>query len=168
MMLADERAALDYLETRREVDAKRIGCFGFSMGSTKSWWLAALDSRVQAVVGACGLTTYAALIAAGALNRHGIYFYVPGILRLAETYDIVALIAPRPFLSLSGEEDGASPLEGVREVHRKAGRVYGTLGARRNLAARYFPAAHEFTDAMLRESLAWFQRHLRPTPFVSP
>lgn len=168
MMLADERAALDYLEMRREVDPHRIGCFGFSMGSTKAWWLAALDARIRAVVGACGLTTYRALIEAGALNRHGIYFYVPRILQLAEVYDIVSLIAPRPFLSLSGEEDGASPLEGVREVHRKSGQIYKLLGERRNLSARFFPAAHEFTDAMLQETLSWFERHLRPLPFVAP
>lgn len=168
MMLADELAALDYLESRREVDPRRVGCFGFSMGSTKAWWLAALDSRISAVVGACGLTSYRALIEAGALNRHGIYFYVPRILQVAEAYDIVSLIAPRPFLSLSGEEDGASPLEGVREVHRKAGRVYKLFGERRNLSARFFPAAHEFTDAMLQDTLGWFQRHLRPSPFVSP
>jgi dienelactone hydrolase len=168
MMLADELAALDYLESRREVDPRRIGCFGFSMGSTKSWWLAALDARIQAVVGACGLTTYRALIDAGALNRHGIYFYVPRILQVAEVYDIVSLIAPRPFLSLSGEEDGASPLDGVREVHRRAASIYQALGKRRNLASRFFPAAHEFTDRMLQETLAWFQRHLKPTPFLSP
>ena len=168
MMLADEFAALDYLQARREVDPSRIGCFGFSMGSTKSWWLAALDSRIQVVVGACGLTTYRALIEAGALNRHGIYFYVPRILRVAEVHDIVSLVAPRPFLSLSGEEDGASPLEGVREIHRKAGRVYGLLGARRRLASRLYPAAHEFTDAMLRDTLEWLVRYLRPVPFLAP
>jgi len=168
MMLADEMAALDFLQARREVDPRRIGCFGFSMGSTKSWWLAALDRRVRVAVGACGLTTYRALIEAGALNRHGIYFYVPGILRTAEVCDIVSLIAPRPFLSLSGEEDGASPLRGVREVHRGAGRIYRLVGARRQLARRIYPAAHEFTDAMLQDSLDWFQRHLRPAPFVAP
>ena len=168
MMLADELAALDYLESRKEVDRRRIGCFGFSMGSTKAWWLAALDARIAAAVGACGLTTYRALIDAGALNRHGIYFYVPRILQVAEVYDIVSLIAPRPFLSLSGEEDGASPAEGVREVHRRAGRIYDGMGKRKNLASRFFPAAHEFTDAMLQETLVWFQRHLQPSPFLSP
>jgi len=168
MMLADEFAALDYLETRREVDPRRIGCFGFSMGSTKSWWLAALDFRIVAAVGACGLTTYRALMEAGALNRHGIYFYVPRILKVAEVDDIVSLVAPRPFLSLSGEEDGASPLEGVLQVHRKAAPIYRLLGARRNLVRRFYPAAHEFTDAMLQDTLDWYERHLRPVPFVAP
>ena len=168
MMLADERAALDYLGMRREVDRRRIGCFGFSMGSTKAWWLAALDRRVRTAVSACGLTTYRALIDAGALNRHGIYYYVPGILRVAEAGEIVSLIAPRPFLSLNGEEDGASPLEGLYRVHRDAGKIYRLLGARRHLARRTYPAGHEFTDAMLRDTLRWFERRLRPEAFVAP
>jgi dienelactone hydrolase len=168
MMLADEMAALDYLESRREVDSPRIGCFGFSMGSTKSWWLAALDPRVRVVVGACGLTTCRALIEAQALNRHGIYYYVPGILRVADAGEIVSLIAPRPFLSLSGEEDEGSPLPGVHRVHREAGRIYRLLGARRNLVRHLYPAGHEFTGAMLEDTLAWFGRHLRPNPVIAP
>lgn len=168
MMLSDERAALDYLEARREVDRERIGCFGFSMGSTKAWWLAALDSRIATAVSACGLTTYRALIAADSLNRHGIYYYVPGILKVADAGEIVSLIAPRPFLSLSGEEDAGAPLEGVREVHRKAAKVYRVLGARGNLVRRVYPAGHEFTDPMLRDTIAWFARHLRPRAFIAP
>jgi dienelactone hydrolase len=168
MMLADEAAALDYLEARRDVDSRRIGCFGFSMGSTKAWWLAALDSRVRVVVGACGLTTYRALINAGALNRHGLYYYVPGILQVAEVGDIVSLVAPRPFLSLSGEEDGGSPLAGVMQVHREAGRIYRLFDARGALVRRIYPAAHEFTGAMLKDTLAWLAKHLKPTPFISP
>ncbi|HMC82932.1 MAG TPA: alpha/beta hydrolase, partial [Candidatus Polarisedimenticolia bacterium] len=122
----------------------------------------------RTAVSACGLTTYRALIDAGALNRHGIYYYVPGILRVAEAGEIVSLIAPRPFLSLNGEEDGASPLEGLYRVHRDAGKIYRLLGARRHLARRTYPAGHEFTDAMLRDTLRWFERRLRPEAFVAP
>jgi dienelactone hydrolase len=160
MMLADERAAIDYLTARREVAPGRIGCFGFSMGSTKCWWLAALDPRVAVAVSACGVTSHRALLAADALHRHGIYFYVPGILRVADADRIVSLIAPRPFLTLNGSEDAAFPLSGLDRVHREAGRVYRLLGARGNLARRVHPAGHELTDAMLRDTLGWFDRHL--------
>jgi dienelactone hydrolase len=168
MMLADEMAALDYLESRREVDSRRIGCFGFSMGSTKAWWLAALDARVRVAAGACGLSGYRALLEAQALNRHGIYFYVPGILEVADVGEILSLIAPRPFLSLNGEEDGGSPLSGVMQAHRVAGSVYRLLGARRRLVRRIYPASHEFTRAMLDDTLAWFAGHLKPMAFTSP
>lgn len=168
MMLADEMAALNYLETRREVDRKRIGGFGFSMGATKIWWLAALDSRIQVAVVACGLTSMRSLITAGALNQHGIYYYVPGILRIADAGDIVSLIAPRPFLSLNGEEDPKAPLPGLAQAHREAGRIYKLFGARRKLVKNLYPAGHEFTDPMLRDTMGWLERHLQPTAFISP
>jgi dienelactone hydrolase len=47
MMLRDEQIALDYLSSRPEVDPGRIGAQGMSMGSTRSWWLAAIDDRTR-------------------------------------------------------------------------------------------------------------------------
>jgi len=46
MMMFDEFRTLTYLASRQEVDSQRLGVSGMSMGSTKSWWLAALDPRV--------------------------------------------------------------------------------------------------------------------------
>ena len=51
MMLRDEQCLIDYLETRPEVDKRRIAATGMSMGCTRSWWLAAIDDRVQAGLG---------------------------------------------------------------------------------------------------------------------
>src|SRR5262249_61562150 len=50
MMIFDEHRAVDYLVSRSEVDPKRIGAFGLSMGATKAWWLAALDPRIRLCV----------------------------------------------------------------------------------------------------------------------
>ena len=47
MMMFDELRALNYLASRPEVDPTRLGVTGMSMGSTKAWWLAALDPRVR-------------------------------------------------------------------------------------------------------------------------
>ena len=63
MMLRDQQIALDYLESRPEVDAARIGAQGMSMGSTQAWWLGAIDERIKAVVGVACLTRYEDLIA---------------------------------------------------------------------------------------------------------
>jgi cephalosporin-C deacetylase-like acetyl esterase len=51
-MLAEERAALDWLGGRAEVDAGRIAVMGISMGGTLAWWLAALDNRFAAAASA--------------------------------------------------------------------------------------------------------------------
>ena len=62
MMMFDEFRALDYLANRPEVDSKRLGAMGMSMGATKAWWLAALDPRVSACMDICCLTDYEELI----------------------------------------------------------------------------------------------------------
>src|SRR5262249_60433877 len=61
MMIRDQQCLIDYLEARPEVDAKQIGISGMSMGCTTSWWTAALDERIQSVVGVACFTRYTEL-----------------------------------------------------------------------------------------------------------
>src|SRR5262249_54682727 len=94
MMLREEQCLLDYLETRPEIDKGRIGVTGMSMGCTRGWGLAAIDDRVQAVVGVACFTRYTELLAHGNLRKHGIYYFVPGVLSHFDTEAIYALSAP--------------------------------------------------------------------------
>jgi acetyl xylan esterase AXE1 len=68
MMMFDEFRAMDYLASRPEVDDQRLGALGMSMGSTKAWWLAALDPRVKLCMDVCCLTDYEELIKAHGLH----------------------------------------------------------------------------------------------------
>ena len=129
MMVRDDLIALDYLAARPDVDARRIGATGMSMGSTRTWWLAALDERVAATVGVACLTRAQDLLAHGALRRHGIYYFVPGLLRHLDTEAVVSLIAPRPLLTLTGDRDGGSPADGVRAIQRACAPVWALLRA---------------------------------------
>lgn len=128
MMLRDEQIALDYLVSRPEVDANRIGAQGMSMGSTRAWWLAAIDGRIKAVVGVACFTRYEDLIAIRALRAHGIYYFVPGILKHFDSEGVMALLAPRPFLALTGDSDAGSPPEGMRKLESILGRIYKVHG----------------------------------------
>lgn len=162
-MLRDDRLALDYLAARPEVDAGRIGATGMSMGSTRSWWLAALDERVAAAAAVACLTRYQALLAHGALRRHGLYYYLPGVLRHFDAEAIVSLIAPRPLLTLTGDRDGASPAAGVRAIHRACGAVYRLYGARRCFTGVLLPGVgHVYTGAMFARVLDWLDAQLQP------
>ncbi len=102
MFVRDDRVALDYLCTRPEVDTRRIAATGMSMGSTRSWWLAALDERIACAVGVACLTRYQNLLAHGQLRQHGVYYFVNGLLEHTDSEGVIALIAPRPFLALTG------------------------------------------------------------------
>ncbi len=161
MMLRDEQCLIDYLETRPEVDKQRIAATGMSMGCTRSWWLAAIDERVKAIVGVACFTRYTELIAHGNLRRHGIYYFVPGVLTHFDTEAIYALVAPRPMLMLSGDQDGGAPTDGIEVLEKKLAqvyRLYGKADAFRSVV--YKNTGHEYLPEMKAEIVDWFERYL--------
>jgi dienelactone hydrolase len=161
MQIRDEQIALDYLMSRPEIDTERIGVEGMSMGSTRSWWLAALDERVKAVVGIACFTRYKELIEQRQLSAHGIYYFVPGMLNHFDTEAIMGLIAPRPFLVLTGDNDSGSPLSGIRVLENKLGNVYTLYKKGENFKSIvYENTGHVYTDEMKIEMLKWFQKYL--------
>jgi dienelactone hydrolase len=162
MQLRDEQIALDYLVTRTEIDAKRIGVEGMSMGSTRAWWLAALDDRVSAVVGVACFTRYKELIEQRQLRAHGIYYFVPGLLEHFDTEAIMGLIAPRPFLVLTGDSDAGSPLSGIRVLENKLEEVCRLYGKEDNFKSIvYEKTGHVYTDDEKIEMLDWFNKYLK-------
>lgn len=162
MFVRDDQVALDYLCSRPEVNVKRIGATGISMGSTRSWWLAAVDDRISAVVGVACLTRYENLLHHGQLRQHGVYYFVNGLLKHFDTEAVVSLIAPRPVLFLTGELDAGSPADGIKVIEERAGGVYRAVGAGdRFRSVRYPDVGHTYTPAMRAEMLAWFDRWLK-------
>jgi len=163
MMLRDDLIALDYLAARPEIHRRRIGATGMSMGSTRTWWLAALDERIAAAVCVACLTRYQALVRHRALARHGIYYFVPGMLRHFDSEAVLGLIAPRPLLTLTGGRDPGSPIDGVRYLNHFCRRLWALHGRRDHFAARVYPRlAHVYTREMWGRTVAWLVRHLRP------
>ena len=169
LFVRDDRLALDYLCSRPEVDASRIGATGMSMGSTRAWWLAAVDDRVAAVVAVACLTRYQNLIAHGELRAHGVYYFVDGLLKHFDTEGVLALIAPRPLLALTGDLDAGSPADGVRALEQAVGATYKALGAGDRFRSILYPEiGHAYTPEMRAEMLAWFRRWLRPDATSGP
>jgi dienelactone hydrolase len=161
MMIRDQQCLIDYLETRPEVDAKRIGMSGMSMGCTTSWWTAALDERIQSVVGVACFTRYTELIAHGNLRSHGIYYFVPGVFSHFDTEAIHALIAPRPHLELSGDQDQGAPLDGVVQLEKKLAPVYRLYGKESNFrSVVYEKTGHEYLPEMRAEMATWLEKTL--------
>jgi len=162
MILRDDLMALDYLASRSEVDAARIGVMGMSMGATRAWWLMALDERIKTGVPICCLTRYQNLIEHGLLKSHGIYYFVPGFLNHFDTEAVVALIAPRPVLMLNGDQDGTSPVDGVRAIEsavRPVYRLYGKDTAYQSIV--YTGQGHVYTLEMWTKTLSWMDEQLK-------
>lgn len=160
MMVYDSLRALDYLVSRPDVDRNRIGTLGMSMGSTMAWWLAALDERVGVTVDICCLTDFESLIRRKGLSLHGLYYYVPGLLRHFDTAGINELIAPRPHLGIAGLRDPLTPPEGLDRIDHHLRQVYATYGKPENWRLLRYDVAHQETSDARREIVAFLRRHL--------
>jgi dienelactone hydrolase len=162
MMLRDDLMALDYLASRPEVDARRIGVTGMSMGATRSWWLMALDERIRTGVAVACLTRYENLIQHEMLKAHGIYYFVPGLLNHFDTEAVVALLAPRPALFMTGDQDGGSPPDGIHAIEAAVRPAYGLYGKESDFESIIYPGqGHVYTPEMWAKTLAWLDAKLK-------
>jgi dienelactone hydrolase len=160
MMLFDEFRAFSYLQSRPEVDPQKLGVTGMSMGATKTWWLAALDPRVRLAIDLCCLTDFDSLIAAHNLSGHGVYYYVPSLLKEFDTTAIHELIVPRPHLSVNGRKDPLTPPAGVEKIRDNLLPLYRQHGRQEDCHIELFDCAHEETPEMRSLVIDWMRRYL--------
>jgi len=155
--------AIDYLETRPEVDKTRIGMTGRSGGAAMSWFTAAVDARVQVVAPVMGISTYAANLRENTQRLHCDCMFAIN----SHLHDMLhqgALIAPRPLLMAHGKKDALFPVAGYKEFEEKVGalyRAYGQPEAFRNLEV---DTAHQDSDYLREQAIRWFDRHLKNVP----
>jgi len=161
MMVRDDQMALDYLFTRPEIDKQRVAVTGISMGATRSWWLMALDERIKTGVAVGCLTRYQDLIAEQKLKAHGIYYFVPGLLNHFDTEAIISLIAPRPILFMTGDEDIGSPLSGIRNIEARVQPVYDLYKKPELFQSIVYPkTGHVYTPDMWERMQQWMKKYL--------
>lgn len=157
--ILDMRRAIDYLASRPEVIATRIGCYGHSMGSTHTWLVGPWDERLRCLVGNCCLPTYAAIERTHLL--HCFPNFIPGIHAYGDTPDIASLIAPRPLLLNFGELDAGSPIEEVRRGIETIAAAYREAG-RPEAFASFIEAetGHVLSPAMWSRVREWYRLYL--------
>jgi acetyl esterase/lipase len=159
-MVYDSLRTVDWLVARSDVDGGRIGTLGMSMGSSMAQWLAALDVRIKATVDICCLTDYHTLLARKGLGGHGVYYYVPALLKHFTASQINALIAPRAHLAIEGTQDKLAPIDGVELIDRELTRVYAAAGAPGHWQLRTFDVGHQETPEGRAAAVAFLHTFL--------
>jgi len=160
MMVYDSLRAVDFLLTRADVDPRRIGTLGMSMGSTMAWWLAALDERIKVTVDINCLTDFQALLDDRGLSRHGVYYFVPDLLNHFTTAQINALIVPRAHLGLAGTRDKLTPVAGLDRIDRELKNVYAQAGHPERWKLLRYDVEHVETSEGRQEILAFLKEFL--------
>ena len=161
MMMFDEFRAFDYLAGRPEVDPSRIGVLGMSMGSTKAWWLAALEPKVRACMDVCCLTDFEELMRIHNLSGHGVYYFVPSLLKHFQTAQINELIVPRARLSVNGSQYDLTPPPGVERIRDYLLPLYQKYGKPEDCHIKLFDCPHVELPQMRQLILAWMDKYLR-------
>ncbi len=162
MMLRDDLMALDYLVSRPEVDTNNVAVTGMSLGATRSWWLMALDDRFKTGVPVACMTRYQNLLQHDALPAHGIYYFVPGMLNHFDTEAVIACIAPRPVLFMTGDADRGSPIDGIREIEKRVKPVYALYGKEKSFVNDVYPElGHKYLPEMWQKMLNWMDSNLK-------
>ena len=137
----DVMRTIDWIETRKELDAGRVGCMGISGGGTCTLFSAALEPRIRAAMVSGYLNTFRDSV--GSL-AHCIDNYVPGILNWAEMHDIAGLTAPRPLFVESGQKDDIFPIAASIESFNHVREIYRVFGTADRIEQEVFPGEHSF------------------------
>jgi len=157
MMVYDYLRSVDYMLSRDDVDPAKLATMGLSLGSTAAWWLAALDERIALTVDLCCATDFDEIMRIRNLDGHGIYYYVPSLLKHFSASDIMALIAPRKRLSLNGKFDKLTPIDGLHKIDADMKTEYARCGAPENWRMIIDNCGHMETSLMRREIIDFFK-----------
>lgn len=151
--------AIDYLVSRPEVDADRIGITGRSGGGAYSWYTAAIDPRVRVAVPVAGITDLRDHVVGECVRGHCDCMYM--VNRYGWDYStLAAMVHPRALLIGNTDEDPIFPLEGVVRVHSQARKVYA-LDAKQQLGIHWTTGGHDDTQELQLGCFVWFDRFLQ-------
>ena len=179
---------MDYLNTRPDVAAGRIGMGGISMGGIETWLAAATDKRIKVIVPDISVQSFAWSLANNRwqgrantikeahlqaakdmgdadLNAQNVKALwdklIPGITFEYDCPSMLLLIAPRPMLVLSTENDPNNPLPGANIAYKTAEKRYRNDNATDKLKMDVTPKlGHTSTPEHLKMTLDWFEKWL--------
>jgi len=144
MTLWDLMRCVDILAERPEVDAKRLGVAGLSMGGEWTMWIAACDERLKAAVVSGWMCTTEGVFSV----PNCACWCLPGFVELMDVCEVHLLIAPRPLLFESAEQDGCFPIRYTKEGFARVRAGYKVFGAEDAVAHDTWPAGHEWHGAV--------------------
>jgi dienelactone hydrolase len=160
MVLAEDRAALDYLSSREDIDPTRIGCGGLSGGGLRTNCLAGSDQRIGCSVTAGFMTTWADFALHTAFT-HTWMVYIPGLPRYMDYPDILSLRIPLPSLVQTTRHDPLFSSNEVLKAENILKSAYTKAGAGERFAMTWYDGPHKFDDEMRTEAFLWFDKWLK-------
>lgn len=156
----DDQRALDYLVSRPDVNATRVGCAGLSGGGLRTVMLTGADERIRCACCVGMMTTWRDYL----LNKaytHTWMCYVPGLPKDLDYPEVLGLAAPNPVLVLNNRQDALFTMPEMERADSILTEVYKKAGASERYRGSFYDGPHKFDQAMQKEAFAWFDRWLK-------
>jgi dienelactone hydrolase len=156
----DDQRALDYLASRPDVDATRIGCAGLSGGGLRTVMLTGADERIRCSCCVGMMTTWRDYL----LNKsytHTWMVYVPGLPRDLDYPEVLAIGVPNPVLVLNNRQDALFTMPEMQRADAILTNVYKKAKAPERYRASFYDGPHKFDREMQKEAFEWFDRWLK-------
>lgn len=158
-MYWDNSRAIDYLATRPDIDATKVGCYGFSGGGTEASYLLALDPRIQAA--AVGLFFSDRTRTLEIQGPSDGCQWIPGEGALGINHaDMALCMAPRPFLVLDGLFDFVDHYGALKSM-KELQQAYSVLGASEKVDQYYCADGHACPPDAMEHLVGWMKRWLQ-------
>ncbi len=155
----DLMRGIDYLETRNDIDAKRIGVTGASGGGTVAVYLFAVEPRLTCAAPVCAAISMETQPKNGCLCNH-----VPGVLQVGDRTDLLAIGAPRPLLMVGATEDWEFPPDAQQRGYEKLRRSHSAYKSEAVLRKVTIEGPHDYNRRMREVVYAFFCQHLLGEP----
>ena len=162
-MTYDDISATDYLASIPEVDSRRIGCTGWSMGAYRAWMLSALSDRIKAGAAVCWMVTtdeqmsfkYARTENGGFANCF------PGLRRWLDYPHVASIACPKPMLFINGSQDKLFPVAGVKKAFQIMHDTWDSQGCGDRLVTELWEMPHSCGKKSQLYVLDFFDKYLR-------
>jgi len=150
---------VDLLCSLPEVDAGRLGVTGCSGGGQQTFYLMALEDRLDVAIPVCMVSEWRRILATN--WHHCRCNHVPGILTRSDTPELAACFAPRPALLIcvTGDWTKWLPKEGFPAIKS----VYDLFGATDRVRCTQYKSGHAYSRPMREEAYGWLNQWLKGT-----
>lgn len=150
--------ALDYLASRPDIDASRLGCTGNSGGGTLTSFLMAVDERIVAAAASCYLTSYERLLAT--IGPQDAEQNITGMIAAGLDHgDFLLARAPQPTMMTVATRDFFD-IDGAWSTYREAKKLFGALGLGERVELFEFDDTHGFSMPRRVAATRWLRRWL--------
>lgn len=162
-MTYDDIASTDFLATLPEVDPKRIGCAGCSMGAYRAWMLSALSDKISACAAVCWMITTDVQMTwkYGRKESGGFANCIPALRQYLDYPHIASIACPKPTLFISGTEDKLFKVPGVKKAFKIMHEVWDSQNVGGNLETELWPIPHSCGIEAQQRVLDFFNKKLK-------